>query len=246
MRPSFGKPSTRPVRAVAAASAAAGASGEPGASTDGPTGGGGGRPRWLLPAVIGAVVVVVAAVVVGILMSRNTDGDAPPPVASTVLLPSPTPTIQPAARTATTAFATALPTTVLQYALTSSAPDDEWLAAGAVEAYTETFGDGADGEALVRAGQWETPEEASAVAAGLVAALPTTAAEPSPSASAGTGDQSLPMTGEVVAGGTPAGSFTVVDAGDGTGVAVWTNGSSVFRVVAPVEDIADFYAAFPL
>jgi hypothetical protein len=190
-------------------------------------------------------VVVIAVVVAGILMSRNTDGDAPPPVASTILLPSPTPTIQPAARTATTPFATALPTTVLQYALTGSGPDDEWLGSGAVEAYRETFGDGGDGEVVVRAGQWETPEEASTVAAGLVAALPTAAAQPSPSASAA-GGRELPLTGEVVAGGSPAGTFTIVDAGDGTGVAVWTNGSSVFHVVAPVEEIADFYAAFPL
>lgn len=235
------------MKAVAATgSAATGASDESGASSGGTTGASGGRPRWLLPAIIGAVVVVVAVVVGGILMSRNTGDETPPPVASTILLPSPTPTIQPAARTATTAFATALPTTVLQYALTGSTPDDEWLAAGAVEAYTDTFGDGADGEVVVRAGQWETPEEASAFAAQLVAALPTTAAEPSPSASAGATDQELPMTGEVVAGGAPAGTYTVVDAGDGTGVAVWTNGSSVFRAVAPVEDIADLYAAFPL
>lgn len=260
MLPSFGTPPTQPV-GTAAASAAAGA-GAASAADPAPVTGdadsapeataeSSGRPRWLLPVVIGAVVLVVALVVGGILLSRGTGDETPPPVASTVVLPSPTPTVEPAARTATTAFTGVLPTSVLQYALTGSAPDDEWLAAGAVEAYSETYGDGADGQAVVRAGQWETPQEATDAAARIVATLPTAAAAPSASATAGAdgaagADAGLPQTGEVVAAGVPAGTYTIVDAGDGTGVAVWTNGSSLFHVVAPVEDVADFYAAYPL
>ncbi len=263
VRPSFGPPTGAPTPSAATpAGATAGAQqptaplGAPAASAatttaDGtpPAGpeGGSGRPRWLVPAIIGAVVVVVAGIVIGILVTRGGDEPTPGAAASTVLLPSPTPTIEPVARTATTSFAAALPVSVLQYALASSATDEEWLAAGAVEAYTEAYSDGAGGEVTVRAGQWETPEEAVAYAATLVAALPAApAADAGATATATAGTSDLPQTGEVLVGGAPAGTFTIVDAGDGTGVAVWTNGSSVFRVVAPVEDVADVYAAFPL
>jgi hypothetical protein len=56
----------------------------------------------------------------------------------------------------------------------------------------------------------------------------------------------LPQTGQVVVAGTVAGTYTIVAAGDGTGVAVWRNGTGVFRMVAPVADIRNAYAAFPL
>jgi hypothetical protein len=52
--------------------------------------------------------------------------------------------------------------------------------------------------------------------------------------------------GEVAVGGAPTGTVTVVDAGDGTGIALWSNGTTVFRVVGPVADIENLYAAFPL
>jgi hypothetical protein len=204
-----------------------------------------GRPRWLIPAIIGAAVLVVAAIILAIVLGSGDDDAAEQPdaVASTVLLPSPTPTVEPVARTATSAFAVALPTTVLQYALATSVPDTEWQAAGAIEAYTETYTDGGSGTVTVRSGQWETPEEAVAFAAGLVATVPA-AATPAPSASP-TGP-TLPQSGEVTAGGAAAGTYSIADAGNGTGVAVWTNGTTVFQATAPVADIADFYNAFPL
>ncbi|VEH36652.1 Uncharacterised protein [Cellulomonas fimi] len=197
-----------------------------------------------MPAIAGAVVLVVGVIVAGVLLTRGRDDATPPPVASTILVPSPTPTIEPAARTATTAFASALPTSVLQYALTESVADEEWLAAGAVEAYTEVYSDGGSGAVTVRTGQWETPEDAATFAATLVAALPTAA--PQPSASADAAGPQLPQSGEVIGGGAPVGTFTVVDAGDGTGVAVWTNGATVFHVVAPLADVLDVYEAYPL
>ena len=43
-----------------------------------------------------------------------------------------------------------------------------------------------------------------------------------------------------------AGSYSIADVGDGTGVAVWTNGTTVFQATGPVEVIVDFYNAFPL
>jgi hypothetical protein len=192
------------------------------------------------------VVLVIAAIVIGIVVSSGDDtaDDTPPAVATTILLPSPTPTVEPVARPATTAFAVALPTTVLQYALATSAADPEWQAAGAIEAYTETYTDGGSGTVTVRSGQWETAEEASAFAATLVAAFPPAPATPDPSASP-TGP-TLPQSGDVNAGGAVAGTYSIADAGDGTGVAVWVNGTTVFQATAPVADIVDFYNAFPL
>jgi hypothetical protein len=165
--------------------------------------------------------VVALVVLVGVLVAVLTGKDeaGPAPVAETVTLSSPVPTTQPVARTSTTAFAAALPLSVLQFALASSAPEDAWVAAGALEAYTETF----------------------------AAALPTgIPADPAASASPGEASAALPQTGDVVVDGQPVGTFMIVDAGDGTGVALWSNGTTVFRVTAPVEHVRDVYAAFPL
>ena len=211
-----------------------------------------GRPRWLIPVIIGVIVLVAAAIIIAIVTSSKGDStDTPPPAAaSTVLLPSPTPTVAPVARTATTAFASALPTSVLQYALATSAADTEWQGAGAIEAYTETYTDGAAGTVTVNAGQWETAPEATAFAASIVASLPAApaagATEPAATASAEPGAPTFPQSGDVSAGGAAVGTYTIVDAGDGTGVAVWTNGSSVFQVTAPLADIVDVYSAYPL
>ncbi|GEL99464.1 hypothetical protein [Cellulomonas terrae] len=239
------KPPTAPIPTTPSSSDTAVS---PASPTEPPAPAASGRPRWLVPAIIGGVVVVIAAIVIALVTSGGDDdtADGPPAVASTILLPSPTPTVEPVARPATTAFAVALPTSVLQYALATSAVDPEWQAAGAVEAYTETYTDGGSGTVTVRSGQWETPEEAAALAATLVAGFPA-APEPDPSASpsASTGP-TLPQSGEVSAGGAVAGTYSIADAGDGTGIAVWTNGSTVFQATAPVADIADFYNAFPL
>ncbi|MCC2313915.1 hypothetical protein [Cellulomonas xiejunii] len=209
----------------------------------------GGRPAWLVPVAIGVAAVVLVGVVVGVLVGRGADDDAAPaPAASTVLLPPPTPGVEPAARAATSAFATALPTTVLQYALESSQDDAERIGAGALEAYTETFTDGDGGTLTVRAAQLETPQEATAlleqIASTLPAAAPDTGA-PTSTESADI-DVDLPQTGDVVVGGQPVGTFTVVDAGDGTGVAVWQNGTGVFQLTAPLADVLDAYLAYGL
>ena len=204
-----------------------------------------GRPAWLLPVALSAIVVIVAGVVVAIVTNRTGDSAAPvtpDPITTTVVLPVPTPTVTPVARQATSAFATALPTAVLQYALATSTADAEWVTAGALEAWSETYTDGGTGTLAVRSSQWETPAEATAFAAALVAALPTTAAPASPAPDA----PALPASGEVLAAGTPVGTYTVVDGGDGTGIAVWSNGTAVFRLVAPLADVLDAYAQFPL
>ena len=207
--------------------------------------GGSGRPAWVMPVAIAATVVVAAGITVGVVLSQQGDSTAAPtapaPVVTTVVLPVPTPSIAPSPRASTTTFSALLPDAVLQYALTTEAPATDWQAAGALEAWTDTYSDGGAGTLTVQAGQWPTGDAATAYAATLVGQLPTVAPAPAPSAG-----PTLPQTGAVTAGGAPTGTYTIVDAGDGTGVAVWTNGTAVFRLVAPLADILNAYAAYPL
>ena len=215
-----------------------------------------GRRRWVLPVVLVVLVLVVGGAVVGVLRAK---GAAPTGTASTLVVPSPTPTVQPVARTATSAFAAALPVSVLQYALASSVNDDAWLAKGALESYTETFTDGSGTTLGLQAGQWATPQEATAALGALTAAAtPTAAATTSPAASteasaaaspaatAGDGTSGLPRTGTVDAAGQAVGSYVIVDNGDGTGTATWTNGTALLQLSGPVAEIARAYSAFPL
>ena len=204
-----------------------------------------GRPAWVLPVALGAAVVVVAGIVTAVLLSRNDDSAAPAvtptTVVTTIVAPVPTPTVAPAARETTTAFTAVLPASVLQYAYASSQPATDWLAAGALEAWADTYTDGGSGTLTVQAGQFATTDEATAFAANLVGTLPSAA--PSPAA---TGAPALPQTGQVAAAGTVTGSYTIVDGGDGTGIAVWSNGTGVFRLVAPLAEILNAYGAYPL
>jgi len=202
------------------------------------------RRRGLLAA--GAVVLAALLVGGGVtawLLLRD-DAEPAPQAGPVVVAPVPTSTVAPAPRAATTAFATALPPTLLQYALSASAPDEEWLAAGAVEAYAETYADGGTGTVEVRAGQWPTPEEAAAALATVTAGLPAASADAGATPAPGTAV--VLLQGDVLVGGQPTGTATVLDAGDGTGVAAWSNGTTVFRVTGPAADIRNLYAAYPL
>jgi hypothetical protein len=212
-----------------------------GGSGEGP---GSHRPKWLVPVVAGVAVLVVGAVGIAVGLSRGGSDAAPtltPVPAKTVVMPSPTPTVAPVDRAAATPFSKALPASLLQYALKSDAPSADWVAAGALEAYTDTYVDGGSGTVTVVAGQFETADAASAFATTLTAALPKATSSPSAKAT-----PALPQNGDVQVAGAKAGTYAIVDAGDGTGVAVWTNGTTVFRATAPLADIASVYAAYPL
>ncbi|WP_158369660.1 hypothetical protein [Cellulosimicrobium cellulans] len=220
-----------------------------------------GRRRWVLVGAVVAAVLVLAGGGTAWFLTRDSGGGAAAP--PDVVLPSPTSSVEPVARPATTAFAGALPTTLLQYALASSADDEALLAQNAVEAYAETYTDGADGTVSVQAGQWETPEQAAAVLAAVTGA-PATAepaadsgtegaadaatddAEGDDSADAAAGGPMVLLQDEVLVDGAPVGTVTVVDQGDGTGVAMWSNGTTVFVLRGPASDIRNLYAAYPL
>ncbi|MFI2754783.1 hypothetical protein ACGIF2_16560 [Cellulomonas sp. P22] len=244
-------PGQQPVSSVLWPQGSAGVTTTPPSTTQPPVdedpAGGGRRRRVLLVGGIAAAVLVVGGITTALVLSGD-DDVVPAAAAATVFLPTPTPTVEPVARTATSAFASALPTTVLQFALASSADDPEWFAAGAIEAYTETFTDGGTGQVVVQAGQWETAAEADAHVRAVVAALPVAGADASADSSADPSaapDALVAESGDVTVAGAVVGSFTIVPSG-AEGVVVWSNGTTAFRATGPAASIRDFYLAFPL
>lgn len=205
-------------------------------SSDGSSGGG--RPAWLLPVAIGVGVLVVVGIVIAIVTSGGgDDAAATPTVTPTVVLPVPTPTVAPEQRADPTDFTKLLPATILQYAFQSEKKADALLQAGAVEAVTDTYTDGGTGTLTVDAAQFETADAAAAAAkeaAGATKVEPT-----SPAAG-------LPQQGDVTAGGQKVGTYAIVDAGEGKGLAIWTNGTAMFRMSAPVGDIVAAYSSYPM
>ena len=185
------------------------------------------RRNLLIAAVVGGVVVVgvAAAALSGAFDAAE---PVPTPTASTITLASPTPTVAPIARQPISAFADALPSTVLDLALTAIAPQPPLVAANALEGYRLDYSDGGSVAVALDAGQWETPEAATAASAPLAAAVPVT------------------ETGSVDVGGAPVGTWTFSEAADGTGTMTWTNGTALFHATGPAPTVRSFYEAFPL
>ncbi len=185
------------------------------------------RGLWIiLIVVVGVLVLGGAGAAAWYLMDR----DQPAAEQEVVQAPSPTSALTAIDRTATTAFAADLPATVLQYALTATADDAEWTGAGALESYLDTYADESGDQLTVHSGQWATAEEAAAQQAALAAAV--------------TGE--VLSTGPVTVAGADTGAVTIVDLGDGTGSAVWSNGTAVFMLTAPVADVSNVFAAYPV
>jgi len=184
-----------------------------------------------------AGLLVAALGVVAVLALSNRGGGVVPE-AEVITLPVPTPTIEPVVRTPGTAFADALPSTVLQYALTELAPEPAVLAVGALEGYRLVYSDGGAVTLVATAGQWATVEAATTAAAAAVAAQVATAAA---------GEGAEPVTeGAVLVEGTEVGRYTLVPRADGTGAITWTNQSVVLQVDGPVDQLIDVHTAFAL
>lgn len=192
-----------------------------------PAGRGGPRRLVLIAIAVVAVVVAVAAwLVVG---GRDTSAVT----TTTQHVPSPTPTLSPVPRPETP-FAATLPSTVLQYALVSTADDADWLAAGALEAYLDEFSDGGSRTLTLRAGQWASADEAAAAFTALTAgATPV---------EGGT----LRPTGSVYVDDQVVGTYQVTDAGDGNATVTWANSTAVLQLTGPLAEVERAYQAFPL
>lgn len=184
------------------------------------------RALWITLIVVGVLMLVGGGAGAWYLMNR----DQPAAQPEVVVAPSPTADLPAVDRTASSAFAANLPATVLQYALASSEDDPEWVAAGALEAYADVYADSAGEQVTVRSGQWATAEEATAQQAALAEGL--------------TGE--VLESGPVSVAGEQTGAVTIVDRGDGTGTAVWSNGTGVFQLTALIADVRNAFAAFPV
>lgn len=196
--------------------------------------------------IVGIVVgvLVLGGVVTALVLTMNRSSTPAATVTSTTQLPSPTPTVAPAAREKGSAFLDALPSSVLQYAWASVAADQAWRTSGALEAYDVTYTDGGSGTVLVRAGQWRTAAEVTAFQTTLTGQLATKAGSPTAGSTASTGPAT--STGDVTVGGVKVGTWTIVPQSDGAGTVVWSNGTTLFEANGPASELADLYAAFPL
>jgi hypothetical protein len=193
-----------------------------------------GAARSRRPLVLGvAAGVLVLGGATAAVLGGALGGDPPAPEPDVVVLPSPTPTVAPVARQPVSPFVDALPATVLEFALTSLAEDRPLLLNGAHDAYRLDYSDGGTRTLTVLAAQWPTTEEAAAAYAAAVAAA-------GPPAQDG-----QPTTGDVVAGGSVTGAWTVTAPGDGTGTVTWSNGTAVLQLTGPADLVRDLYAAYP-
>jgi len=191
--------------------------------------------RRRLVVLVGLLLVVglVAALLAWVWPGFARADAAPQPAPTvTVTAEAPTPTLEPVARTGTSAFATALPDTVLDLVLRADPATEAWTPARALEAYELVYADGEGDDATtvtVVAGQWATVAEAETAAADLVAA----AGEPTD-------------TGYVEVAGERAGTYAVTPAGDGLATVTWRNGTAVLQATGPADVVTDVYAAYPL
>lgn len=187
---------------------------------------------------LGGVLLLVVIVLVGAFgwpgFARSGTGPAPTTAATpTVTTPPPAPTPTPVERVDPTEFGAALPTTVLDYALVAQEPETTLADAGALESYTLTYTNGTDAAATsvaVLAGQWPTTLEVTTSAEDIVATL------------------ALPVvdTGDVLVADETAGTYSVVDPGDGTLTIVWTNNTALLWMAGPADAVRALYDAFPL
>ncbi|HQY34501.1 MAG TPA: hypothetical protein PLS68_11090 [Actinotalea sp.] len=189
-------------------------------------------PLWLVAV---AAVLVAGLGVVAVLVLSNRGGGIVPE-AEVITLPVPTPTIEPMVREPVTAFADALPSTVLQLALTELAAEPTVLAAGALEGYRLVYSDGGTLTLVGTAGQWATVEAATTAASALVAAQVAAAGA----------DADPVQEGPVLVDGTEVGRYSLVPRADGTGTITWTNQSVVLQLDGPADSLLDVHTAFTL
>lgn len=217
-------------------------------------------PIWLL-ALIG-VLVVGAIVMVVVMLSGRDEPDVPP--AQTVTLPVPTPTIDAIEREPGTAFFDALPSQVLQFALTELGDDQELLTGGAIESYRLVYSDGGAATLTLLAGQWrdetgpqarldgvleqvtaelgEVPEAGDVDAAAQADDADGTAGTPTDDA----GPAPAPVQGPVKVGEQVVGRYVFVPREDGTGTLWWTNSTVFLQLDGPSAALRDVFKAFPL
>jgi len=199
------------------------------------------RGRWIGLAIL-AVVLVGAGAAAALLLGggESTPGAPPAPV----VLPTPTPTLAPAARDTTTPFQQALPDAVLAFAVAGQAENPGAIDAGALEAYDLTYSDGAQQVGLLAA-QYATADAATAALTALLA-QPAAESGPEPTADpSATAQPVAPRDDPVTVDGAPVGRVVISGTGE-SARAVWTNGTAFFVLQGPAAVVPAFYDAFPM
>lgn len=221
-------------------------------------------PLWLL--ILIGVVVVGAIVAIVLLLTQKDEPEAPP--AATVTLPVPTPTIEAITREPGSPFFEALPSEVLQFALTEVGQSDEMLLGGALEGYRFVYSDGGSDTLTVLAGQWRDaagPQARLDAVLAQVGEVPEASDLPEPEATepAATDDdedaedasasptpteEPLPSAeqGPVEVDGQEVGRYVFVPREDGTGTLWWTNATVFIQLDGPWAALRDFFTAYPL
>jgi hypothetical protein len=221
---------------------------------------GGSRRLWR---VLVGVALLVLGVVTAVLVLAN---EEPLPEASpvvldpeVVVLPVPTPTIDPVEVEEGTAFFEALPRTVLAYALVEVDDEPGPLPGRPLESYRLLYSDGGGTEYVLVAGQWRTAEAATQAFEDLVAdereaaeAAGVTSEGSTGGSAEGEGESEDVATtprieeGPVEVDQEEVGRYLLVTREDGSGAVWWTNGTALLHLEGPAEGLRDLYGAFPL
>ena len=221
-------------------------------------------PLWLL--VLIGVVVIGAVVAVVLLLTQKEEPEVPP--AATVTLPVPTPTIDAIAREPGTPFFDALPSEVLQFALTEAGESQDLLLAGALEGYRLVYSDGGADTITVLAGQWRDaagPQARLDAVLAQVGEVPEASDVPEPEATEPAetdegeeGEEDAteatptqeplpsPEQGPVQVDGQDVGRYVFVPREDGTGTIWWTNATVFIQLDGPWAVLRDVFTAYPL
>lgn len=189
------------------------------------------RRRRIVVGVLTLLVLVPLLGAAGLVWPGFLHAEEPDPVPTvTVTASAPVPTVKPMQRPAgATAFQEALPSTVLQFALTDMAETDAAEESDATEGWKVTYTDGADLDVEVTATQWPDADDATASAEALTEA-------------AGEAERS----GDVKVGDDVVGQYSLTEADSGQRTMVWRNGTAVLEAKGPADVIEEFYRAFPL
>ncbi|MBL0886847.1 hypothetical protein [Myceligenerans indicum] len=189
------------------------------------------RRRRLVVGVLAVLVLVLLLGFSGLVWPGFLHAQEPEPVPTvTVTAPVPTPAVKSMQRPdGETAFQEALPSAVLQFALTDMVKTDAAEESDATEGWKATYTDGGDLRVRVTATQWSSAEEATTSAEALTKAAGKAA-----------------KSGDVKVGDDVVGRYALTREDAGERTMIWRNGTAVLQADGPAEVIEEFYRAFPL
>ncbi|GAB4084543.1 hypothetical protein GCM10028784_11730 [Myceligenerans cantabricum] len=189
------------------------------------------RRRRIAVGVLALVVVLAILAFAGLVWPGFLHAEEPEPAPTvTVTASAPTPAVKPMQRPdGETAFQEALPSAVLQFALTAMDGTDAADESDATEGWKATYTDGEELKVSVTATQWQSAGEAKDSAEALTKA-------------AGKSEEA----GEVKVGDDVVGRYALSRGEGGDRTMTWRNGTVVLQATGSAAVIKEFYRAYPL